>query len=81
MSNEGLMTEAYPGELEELRKIRSIVRHIGLAEKLGDIYFISGEMGSKDLNGLPEALLICPAYGLDWSQIYTKTEKTTGPEW
>jgi hypothetical protein len=44
-------------------------------------YFISGEGGVKDDNGLPERLHICPAYGADWMQIYTRTERTTGPEW
>jgi hypothetical protein len=44
-------------------------------------YFICGEGGVKDNNGLPERLHVCPAYGVDWMQIYTRTERTTGPEW
>jgi len=43
-------------------------------------YFICGEGGVKDDNGLPERLHICPAYGCDWSQVYDRTERTTGPE-
>jgi len=44
-------------------------------------YFISGAMGEVDRNLLPEKLLICPAYGCDWSQIYERTDRATGPEW
>lgn len=44
-------------------------------------FFISGEAGTKDRNMLPERILICPAYGCDWSQIYVRTEQTTGPEY
>lgn len=72
-------------ELEETKELlvlySKIIRHSFLADKLGDTYFISGEMGSKDENGLPEKLLICPAYGVDWVQIYERTDKATGPEW
>ena len=48
---------------------------------MGDIYFICGEGGKKDHNNLPELIYICPAYGVDWFQIYKKTEKIIGPEW
>jgi hypothetical protein len=44
-------------------------------------YFISGEAGVKDDNGLPERLHICPAYGADWIMTYTRTDKTSGPEY
>lgn len=76
-----LQTEAYEGELERLRRLESIIKHNVLAEKLGDIYFICGETGSKDENGLPENILVCPAYGVDWFQVYTKTRMFSGPEW
>ena len=49
-------------------------------EKSG-YYFIAGKLGPVDSNDLPEKLLICPAYGCDWMQIYERTERTTGPEW
>ena len=49
-------------------------------EKSGN-YFICGEGGIKDDNGLPERLHICPAYGCDWMQIYERTDRTTGPEY
>jgi hypothetical protein len=48
---------------------------------MGDIYFISGELGEKDVNNMPKKILVCPAYGLDFSYIYEYTGVTTGPEW
>lgn len=76
-----LELEAYEGELTKLRRLEQIIKHEILAEKLGDIYFICGETGAKDTNGLPENILVCPAYGADWFQIYKKTEQTHGTEW
>ena len=74
-----LEIEAYSGELLKLRKLYEMVKHIDLAEKLGDIYFICGEGGEKDKNGLPEQVLVCPAYGADWYQVYSRTAETVGP--
>lgn len=76
-----LELEAYEGELRKLRKLEEIIKHEVLAEKLGDIYFIAGGVGKMDENGLPEKLMICPAYGVDWVQIYQKTDETFGTEW
>lgn len=76
-----LELEAYEGELAMLRKCYSLVKHTSLAEKLGDIYFICGEGGQKDNNNLPDRIHICPAYGVDWFQIYERTNKTVGPEY
>jgi len=76
-----LEVEAYEGELKKLRKLYEIMKHEVLAEKLGDIYFICGEGGDKDQNNLPERIHVCPAYGVDWFQIYERTDKTHGPEW
>lgn len=76
-----LEVESYEGELKELRKLKSLIKHDILADKLGNIYFICGEGGEKDRNNLPERIHICPAYGCDWFQIYERTDKTFGPEW
>ncbi len=76
-----LETEAYEGELKLLRKVYSLVRHTVLAENIGNIYFICGQGGEKDNNNLPKQIHICPAYGVDWFQIYERTDKTFGPEW
>lgn len=76
-----LELEAYEGELKKLRKLYEMIKHMDLAEKLGGIYFICGEGGEKDQNNLPQQIHVCPAYGVDWFQIYEKTDKTFGPEW
>lgn len=76
-----LETEAYEGELKQLRRVFNIVKHELIAEKMGNIFFICGEGGEKDKNNLPERIHICPAYGVDWFQIYERTDKTFGPEW
>lgn len=76
-----LELEAYEGELRELRKLKSLIKHELLAEKMGGIYFICGEGGVKDLNDLPESIHVCPAYGVDWFQVYKKTDVISGPEW
>ena len=44
-------------------------------------YFICGEGGSKDDNGLPERLHVCPAYGVDWMMLYQRADKTSGPDY
>ncbi len=76
-----LEIEAHEGELRALRKFYNTFRHIDLAEKLGNIYFICGEGGEKDQNNLPKQIHVCPAYGVDWFQVYERTDKTHGPEW
>ena len=76
-----LEVEAYEGELKELRKIKSLIKHELLHEQMGDIYFICGESGEKDRNNLPDRIHVCPAYGVDWFQVYEKSEKTWGPEY
>jgi hypothetical protein len=51
------------------------------AEKFPGTYFIHSGLGETDVNGMPERLLVVPAYGVDFSYVYERTEKTTGPEW
>jgi hypothetical protein len=46
-----------------------------------DTYFIHADGGNKDINGMPERIYVVPAYGVDWSQVYVRTDKVTGPEW
>lgn len=76
-----LEIEAYEGELRELRKIKSLIKHNLLAEQMEGIYFICGEGGEKDKNNLPKQIHVCPAYGVDWFRVYERTDKTWGPEW
>lgn len=71
-------------EVERLRKIRNdqamILRRLS-PDKFPDTYFIHASLGEKDENGMPKKLLVCPAYGVDFSYVYEYTGKTTGPEW
>lgn len=76
-----LEIEAYEGELRELRKLKSLINHEVLVEKLGNIFFICGQGGEVDRNNLPEQVHICPAYGVDWFQVYQRTDKSFGPEY
>jgi hypothetical protein len=75
-----LELEAYEGELIQLRKVFKMVRHLS-AEKLDGVFFICGEAGTKDAMGLPEKIMVCPAYGLDGFAIYTKTSNYSAPEY
>ena len=75
-----LELEAYEGELALLRRVHKMVRHLS-AEKLPGVFFICGEAGEKDDMGLPEKILVCPAYGLDGFAIYTKTSNYSAPEY
>lgn len=80
-----LEVEAYEGELKKLRELNAlyakIFTHSFAADKVGNIYFICGEDGEKDRNNLPKRIYVCPAYGVDWFQIYERTDKTHGPEY
>lgn len=64
-------------QLALLEKQQVIIRRI-YAEQLPDTWFVCGESGNKDQNGLPERIQVCPAYGVDWSQIYERTDRTIG---
>jgi hypothetical protein len=75
-----LELEAYEGELEKLRRVYTMVRHLS-AEKLDGVFFICGEAGKKDDMGLPEKIMVCPAYGLDGFAMYTKTSGYSAPEY
>jgi hypothetical protein len=59
--------------LTECEKLKNIIRHL-LPEKSGH-YFIFGDGGNKDANGLPDLIFICPAYGSDVTEIYEKKSK------
>lgn len=65
---------------EKCDKQAMILRRLS-PDKFPDTLFISGILGEKDQNNMPEKLLVCPAYGVDFSYIYEYTGKTTGAEW
>jgi len=50
-------------------------------ERYPDVLFIHAKLGERDFNGMPEKLMVVPAYGVDFSYVYQRTDKTTGPEW
>ena len=61
--------------LELLAKQQKIIHRV-YAERFPDTWFACGEHGEKDQNGLPKYIEICPAYGVDWSHVYERTERT-----
>jgi hypothetical protein len=71
-------------EIERLTKKcdvqATILQHLS-SDRFPNIPFIHGTLGDKDQNGMPEKLMVIPALGVDFSYIYERTEKTTGPEW
>ena len=52
-----------------------------MPDKFPNTYFIHGELGEKDQNGMPDKIMVVPAYGVDFTYIYTREEKTVGLEW
>lgn len=75
-----LETEAYEGELKALRNAFTTLKPF-LAEHFSDQYFISGELGPKESDGLPQKILVTPAYGVSFGVIYTKTYDTERLGW
>jgi hypothetical protein len=73
--------ETYEGELKALRdenvRLKTMIRH-AIAERTG-VYFICGEGGTRDSNGLPPMIMICPSYGADGFAVYTKTSDYSAP--
>jgi len=68
------MVEVTEEEYKLFQIYRKIFRHS--YPELSGSYFISGEAGEKDQNGLPEAVYICPSYGVDFVVRYEKSKKT-----
>lgn len=75
---------AMQSEIDRLKKkcdLQTMMLRRLDAEKFPGTYFIHSSLGEKDFNGMPQKLLVVPGYGVDFSYIYERTEKTTGPEW
>lgn len=72
------MVEITEKEYELFQKLRKIFLHAS-AEKLEGVYFICGELGNKDSLGLPERILVCPAYGSDGFSVYKQERPYTAP--
>lgn len=63
--------------LELLAKQQKIIHRV-YAERFPDTWFVCGEHGEKDQNNLPKYIEVCPAYGVDWSHVYERTDRTIG---
>lgn len=57
---------------EENEKMKYFLQHNVFATKQYGVYFICGEGGEKDQNGIPEQIHICPAYGSDVVYLFTR---------
>ena len=71
-------------EIERLTKkcdMQAMILRRLTPENHPDTLFIHGTLGDKDQNGMPEKLMVVPAYGCDFSYIYQRTDKIAGPEW
>jgi hypothetical protein len=66
--------------MERFERMSKFLRHNVFPEKLFGVFFICGEAGEKDINGIPEEVHICPAYGSDVTYRFTRG-KSYAPEW
>ena len=68
-------------ELARLRAQRD--KYADILRKMQGVYypFICAESGSKGKDGLPEKVIVCPAYGSEITAIYVKQGKGTAPQW
>lgn len=76
--------ENLKAEIERLTKkcdMQAMILRRITPEQHPDTLFIHALLGERDQNNMPEKLLVVPAYGCDFSYVYQRTEKTTGPEW
>jgi hypothetical protein len=73
----------HPHEIEKLlaenEQLSAILVHL-LPENLGQ-YFICGGSTELDADGLPESILMYPAFGKEGSAIYRKSSGESGPRW
>lgn len=70
-------TDAILKLAEENERLKTIIRH-AVADRTG-VYFICGEAGEKDANGLPEKIMVCPAMGADGFAVYERKVQYTAP--
>lgn len=73
------MKEITDEEYDLFEKLKTIWKHSS-PERTG-AFFVCGEGGERDSMGLPEMIMVCPAYGLDGFAIYKKTTDYSAPEW
>jgi len=59
--------------IEKCDKQAKVLQHI-IPEKFPGVYFIVGESGEKDRNGLPESIQLSPTYGADFTVLYKRVK-------
>lgn len=71
------MAELHVRTYEELERdndrLTNIMRHL-MPQNLPGVYFITGEAGNQDENGLPERIIVCAAFGSDITAVYERME-------
>ena len=60
-------------EMEQFRLLRKLLLHSN-PERFKGAYFICGEGGDRNENGLPESILICTALGSDITVKYMRVD-------
>jgi hypothetical protein len=65
-------------EYELFQRLKKIMLHAN-AERFEGVYFICGEAGEKDEMGLPDYIMVCPAYGADGMAMYKKYKDYSAP--
>lgn len=78
------LVESLRAEVERLKakcNMQANILRSLTPERFPGVLFIIGHLGTKDKNGLPDRLLVCPAYGLDWAEAYVREGVTWGPQW
>ena len=66
--------------IHRIETMNKFLRHNAFAEKHFGVYFVCGESGEKDRNGIPEQIHICPAYGSDVVYRFSRGD-SSAPEW
>ena len=78
-SDEANLSRQAADEIEALTAImakqQEIIRRV-YVDHFPNTWFVTSGYGEKDKSGLPQFVEIVPAYGVGWSQVYEKTDRT-----
>jgi hypothetical protein len=67
--------------LDEICTNQAMILRRMAPDRFPDTYFIHSGLGQKDKNGMPEKLLVVPAYGVDFSYVYEYNGVIVTTEW
>lgn len=62
---------------EKCDKQAMVIRRI-YVDQFPNTWFAWHGYGPRDQNGLPQYIEVVPAYGVDWTQVYEKTDRSIG---